>query len=216
MALIELAGQKFGRWTVERLGEKRGRVNHWWCVCECGVRREVNGCSLREGASTSCGCYASEWSVKKHTSHGMHKHPAYLTWRAMRRRCQLPTDPGYKDYGGRGITVCDTWQSFEGFWADMGATWAEGLTIDRKNTNGNYLPDNCRWATPKQQGNNRRNNVMIQTPLGPMNVTQASETFGVNRNTITRRMRDGWLPKELLEPAEFSVRWHTQLKGDGE
>lgn len=104
--------------------------------------------------------------------------------------------------------VCEAWRSFEGFWADMGVTWQRGYSIDRIETNGNYERNNCRWATPLQQANNRRNNNVIPTPLGPMTVSDASRQFGVNRNTIFRRLKDGWARDKVLEPAQYTPRWH--------
>lgn len=209
MALVDMTGQKFGRWTVLSLDETSTKPKYWFCVCECGTKRRVIGFTLRRGQSVSCGCYASEWSVKKHTRHGMYRHAAYSTWRAMHQRCTVPKNPGYPEYGARGIKICEKWQTFEGFWEDMGPTWKEGLSIDRMENNGHYERNNCRWATAMEQGNNRRNNQMIPTPHGPMTVSDASRQFGINRNTIFRRIRDGWPRERLIEAAQYHPRWHT-------
>lgn len=206
--LIDLTGQTFGRWTVVSLDPTSVKPKRWHCVCECGTKRIVAGQNLRNGRSTSCGCYASEWSVEKHTTHGMHKHAAYRSWRSMSARCSLSTDPGYAEYGGRGITVCEQWRDFAGFWKDMGPTWAEGLSLDRIDNDKGYEPRNTRWATDRQQANNRRNNQMIPTPIGPMTLSNAAREFGINRATLDRRMRDGWDRNRLLEPVQFHPRWH--------
>lgn len=207
--MIDLTGQRFARWLVKSRDETTSRPTVWFCVCDCGTEKRVIGRSLRNGRSKSCGCWASQENVRRFTTHGMHKHPAYFSWRAMLNRCNLPGDPGYPEYGARGIVVCDQWRTFEQFWEDMGPTWQKGLSIDRMEVNGNYEPNNCRWATAKQQANNRRDNQIIPTAHGPMTVSEASQYFGVNRSTIMRRMRDGWDRNRLLEPAQFHPRWHN-------
>lgn len=208
----DLTGMRFTRWTVVRLEASIRKPKTWHCVCDCGTERLVITHSLRIGRSRSCGCLASEETVGRLTTHGMHLHPAYNSWRACHNRCEVPNTTGYSEYGGRGITICDRWKSFEAFWEDMGATWAPGLTVERKDTNGHYEPGNCRWGTPKEQANNRRYHNMINTPEGPMNVSQASERFGINRSSIMRRMRDGWPEHRLLEPPQFSPRWHKRKR----
>lgn len=200
MALIDLTGQKFNRWTVERLSPASGKMKYWDCVCECGTRRSVFGGDLKRGGSKSCGCHMKEVNADRYRSHGMSRHPAYRSWQFARQRCENPALDSFKDYGGRGITVCDRWRSFENFWADMGDTWLPGLSIERDDVNGNYEPGNCSWATPKEQAHNRRDNRIINTREGPMDVTDASERFGISRITIFSRIRYGWPEHRLLEP----------------
>lgn len=210
MPLDDLSGLKFGLWTVQNLHPKSdAKRKYWQCLCECGTERAVIAYSLRHAESTNCGCVGARETSERFTQHGMYKHPAYHSWRQMRHRCNLPTATGYDDYGGRGIRICEEWNDFAAFWTDMGPTWAPGLTLDRIETNGHYEPRNCRWATALQQANNRRNNNVIPTPLGPMTVSDAAREFGVNRNTIFRRIRDGWDRHKLLQPAQFSPRWHV-------
>lgn len=210
MAFDDRTGQQFVRWTVVGLNPKSGRRKYWDCVCVCGEARAVLAYSLTSGASRSCGCLADEETVDRLTIHGMHKHPAYNSWKKARDRCHRPNEPGYADYGGRGITFHDAWNDFQKFWEDMGPTWAPGLSIDRVRVNGNYEPRNVRWATPLEQGNNRRNNQIIPTPIGPMTVSDAAREFGVNRNAIFRRIRDGWPRDRLIEKAQFHPRWHNK------
>ena len=200
--VIDLTGKKFNRWYVKGLSHQKGKMLYWSCVCECGTERAVFGGDLKRGGSKSCGCYGIEERTARATSHGMAFHPAYGSWKKMKSRCSDPNNDGYKDYGGRGITVCDYWMSFKGFWEDMGPTWKEGLSIDRIDVNGNYEPGNCRWATPKEQGNNRRTNHIVTGPNGvKMTVTEAAEAYGINRNAVYARIRYGWPESEWFKPA---------------
>jgi len=152
--LKDLSDKKFNRLRVISINvkDKRGEYS-WNCVCDCGNKTTVLGGNLRSGNTQSCGCLQKERTTK----HSMHKHPAYWVWIAMKQRCGNPKCKAYKNYGGRGIVICERWlESFNSFWEDMGSTWRRGLSIDRINNDGNYEPENCRWATSKQQNNNQR------------------------------------------------------------
>jgi hypothetical protein len=161
--LIDLSGRTFGRLTVVRRARDRVSPNgkpatNWLCVCACGKPEgllEVVGQSLRRRATLSCGCLHLE-SITTHggTKQGA-EHPLYTTWTDMHQRCRNPNAPDYKNYGGRGITICARWYDFAAFAADMGERPA-GHTLDRRNVNGNYEPSNCRWATSAQQAANKR------------------------------------------------------------
>lgn len=112
---------------------------------------------VKSGATTSCGCYMSEWSVARFTTHGQTNTGTYKSWKSMLARCEQPRHPHYENYGGRGIAVCERWHRFAEFYADMGDR-PEGLTLDRIDNDGNYAPGNCRWATRRQQWENSRAN----------------------------------------------------------
>lgn len=158
-----LLGKKFGKLTVVEESPRKGPGNRtWWvCNCECGESTTTRGDRLRTGQTTSCGCNRLEWgrrNFETRRTHGMSEHPAYKAWQRMKSRCQNPKEPVYPYYGGRGISVCGAWvESFAAFWADMGATWAPGLSLDRIDNDGHYSPGNCRWTTPTEQNRNRRN-----------------------------------------------------------
>lgn len=208
MALIDLTEQKFHRWAVERLTEGSGKVKYWDCLCDCGERKSVFGSDLKRGGSKSCGCLTREVSAARLSEHGMSFHAAYRNWIQAKSRCYNVSNSEWKNYGKRRIRLCREWQTFEGFWKDMGPTWQEGLTLDRISNRKGYAPDNCRWATSKEQANNRRDNHPIDTPKGRMNITQAAEEFGINPVTLFRRVYADWPTERLFDPVQFNMRWH--------
>jgi hypothetical protein len=160
----DLVGQKFGTLIVIREDLERKTLNRKWiCQCiECGKLISVIGGSLKNGRTINCGCRY----LRLYTNY----YHEYKIWKEMIRRCENNKCNSYKNYGGRGIKVCDRWQVFKNFYVDMGQK-PEGMSIDRKDVNGDYCPENCRWATDFTQANNRRDNVFIE--YGDINITIA-------------------------------------------
>lgn len=181
-------GTVFGRLTV--IGEAdsiKGNAT-WLCQCECGNQVTVLAYRLRAGHTQSCGCLHEENLRTSVTTHGMSKTPIYIIWKSMKARCLSPRDKSYKDYGGRGITVCDEWKdSFETFYADMGEC-PEGHSLDRIDVNGNYEPSNCRWATSIEQNRNRRNSHMITYEGETKTLIEWSESLGIRYHILSSRI----------------------------
>lgn len=188
-------GEQFGRWTVIEC------INQFDCKCRCicGTERHVIPINLTSGRSRSCGCYRSE--VSRETDHGfvVKKHQLYTTWQAMKYRCYNKSSVAYKDYGGRGIYVCDRWHHFINFVSDMFPTWKKGLSIDRIDVNGPYSPDNCRWATDTEQTTNRRIAKLIDTPWGRMTIGAAAKRLGMSYVPMMYRIQK-WPQERWFDP----------------
>ena len=163
---IDLTGQKFNKLTVIKPAgkEKSGNIL-WECLCECGNKAVISSYNIRSGRAKSCGCLRAEVSRKNNTTHNMTKTPEFKAWGNIKQRCYNKNYVGYKNYGGRGIKVCDRWldkeSGFENFLEDMGKKPGKEYSIDRIDTNGDYTPENCRWATNKEQHLNMRTNKII-------------------------------------------------------
>lgn len=190
--------ERFGRLLVTERAPNRGTASRWVCKCDCGNTVEVFGSSLRQGKTKSCGCLRTEAVKKRHTKHGMYNTKVYKRWGSMLDRCYNENKKWYHLYGGKGITVCDRWHSFENFYADMGDP-PSGCTIERIDSNKNYEPENCYWATPKQQSRNTSRNRLVSYNGETKCVAEWAEEFGIPRKTLMARLNYGWTPAEALE-----------------
>lgn len=164
--------------------------------CECGNIKRVRYGLLRSGHTKSCGCYNAALlkNNKRTIKHGNSHRDEFLIWNYIKRRCCNINCAAYNDYGGRGITICDRWlYSFDNFFADMGMRPSKKHSIDRyPNTNGNYEPTNCRWATPKQQANNKTNNRIIEFEGSRKTISEWCDIYSIGYKTVYHRLSNGW------------------------
>lgn len=161
----------------------------WDCVCDCGKNKPgVYAHYLKRGAVASCGCLAKDVTVERSTTHGMSQTKIYAIWDEMKRRCRIASHPSYHRYGGRGISYDPSWETFEKFYADMGATYASGLQIDRIDNDKGYSKENCRWVTPAENMNNRSNTAFVRTSEGLMPLTKAAVVGKIKASTLRNRI----------------------------
>lgn len=193
----DISGQKFGRLTaLYRLHNTKGRTK-WLCVCECGNFAEVNVYHLTGGHTRSCGCLIKEINI----THGKSKIRLYRIWRHIINRCYNINVESYKDYGARGIIMCDEWRNdFQAFYDwSMDNGYDDSLTIDRVDVNGNYEPNNCRWVTKSQQSKNKRNCIYYTINGEARCLSDCCKILNLNYNTVTHRVQHGWSVGRALE-----------------
>lgn len=176
-------GMKFSQWTVLAQAEKKSRHPRWLCRCQCGRELIIYQCHLRSGNSKSCRKCHSD-------TKGMSKTPTWMSWSAMLERCTNKNHDAFHRYGGRGITVCDKWGRFAGFYEDMGLR-PNGMSIDRIDNNIGYCKENCRWATHKEQSNNMSTNRKVEYRGKEYTIKQLSEYLGMNYDTLWKRFNCG-------------------------
>jgi hypothetical protein len=189
------SGQRYNRLVaLEFVSCGRNSQNlRWRFKCDCGREHEALVAHVRRGNTKSCGCLRSEVSTAKLITHGMTGSPEYLSWFGMIDRCRNQNNHAYSDYGGRGIRVCDRWENFGTFLADMGRKPSKKHSLDRIDNNGNYEPINCRWATAREQANNRRNSIEVSFAGQSMPLKEACILAGLKYGTVRARIvRNGW------------------------
>lgn len=190
MPFADHTGKVFGFWTVKSFhGRDKCNQAIWICACKCGQEKPVLIGSLQKGVSKSCGCESVALRNKKIIKHGMAGTPTYKTWHQMHQRCA--GKHGHDHYVKRGIEVCERWNSFENFYADMGPR-PIGTTIDRIDNDKGYEPGNCRWADNKTQGNNKCTNVRQIVCGESLTIAEAARKYGKNVSGVRHRIRKGW------------------------
>jgi hypothetical protein len=199
----DLAGKKFGRLTAIKYVFSKNKNRYWLCKCVCGNEKIARTADLIAGKTKSCGCLQFEASQKSGLNskkHGMTNTRIYNIWRRMKYRCYSKNADNYKDYGGRGITVCDEWKNdFKAFYNwSMQNVYKNNLSIDRIDVNGNYEPTNCRWATNLQQANNRRNNRFISYNNQKLTFAEWATKYNISKTTFCYRLKCGWSIEKIL------------------
>lgn len=211
---LELSGKRFGRlYVVSRApnGNQIQPKSIWACVCDCGNKGEFIGSNLVNGTTKSCGCLQKERTGAAKRKHGKSKNcREYYSWVNMKTRCFNPNSEDWKDYGGRGITVCKRWlgkNGFSNFYADMGEKPRGRYSLDRINTNGNYSPANCRWGTDEIQARNKRSNRWIEYNGLKMILQDWADYFGVNQGNLSISIK----AKGIEEVYKFYLKKHDGL-----
>jgi hypothetical protein len=204
-----LTGQKFGKLTVvEKAGNNKQGKQMWVCKCDCGKIKSKPALTyeLKSGKVKSCGCLYFESNKERNKTHGLTHSRLYQVWQGVISRCYYIKNAAFKNYGGRGITVCEEWRnSFESFyeWA-MSHGYSDELTLDRINVNGNYCPKNCRWVSMKEQQNNRRNNKIVSYKNKEYTIAQLAEKLNLSSETLRWRLNNGWDKEDLSLPPSLN------------
>jgi hypothetical protein len=199
----DLSGRKYGRWTVKTPAPRLNNRTRWFCVCDCGAETTVASCHLKSGKSASCGCLKAEQTAKRVKKHGYSQNDPrgeYRIWMQMIGRCHGKGNTSFRLYGARGIAVCERWRAdFTNFIADMGPRPTPQHSIDRIDSNGNYEPSNCRWATHIEQARNTSRNRMVSVNGVSMCLSAAVEMLGLNYGTVKWRLQNGRSDKDALK-----------------
>lgn len=200
MNVIDMTGRRYGRLVVVKQSDKRFGTKQaigWLCACDCGKEIVVRGYSLRCGNTQSCGCLFVDSVTKHGQTRGYQGTAAYRSWDHMVQRCTNPNNSFFHNYGGRGIKVCERWMSFPAFLADMGQR-PDGMSLDRIDVNGNYEPENCRWATRTEQMNNTRRNTMITFAGRTMSLSDWARETSLTTPCISGRLKRRWPIEKVL------------------
>lgn len=201
-----LDGKRFGRLVASSAYDADGRRVRWWCRCDCGVEKWVDASKLKSGSTVSCGCWRREKIAKALTKHGHARasfHTAeYCAWLNAHYRCENPEHKNFKNYGARGIRVCDRWSGsggFQNFLSDMGCRPSADHSLDRVDCDGHYEPINCRWATRKQQTRNKRNVILLPFNGRMMTIPEIAREMGLNSKSLWKRVRRKALTSIVME-----------------
>lgn len=203
---INLTGRVFHHLTVLGFHGRFDGVTKWWVRCECGSVKSVASGNFISGSVKSCGCKKFHYNSIAHKTHGMTHTREFTSWVSMTMRCRNKNDPFYHRYGARGITVCERWNSFDNFYADMGDRPPD-MSLDRIDSDGHYTPENCRWATGREQARNTSFNRMLTVNGATKCISEWSEIYGVKRTTISERLKRGYSHEDaVLTPVGVRLR----------
>lgn len=200
MKFIDLSRQKFGRWTVlRRVANNPSNHVQYLCKCNCGNEQTIFSGTLRSKKTQSCGCLRRDLFAITKKTHGLSETRTYRIWGAMKSRCSDSQRPDFHRYGGRGISVCAEWEEFKSFyqWA-MANGYGDETSIDRIDNDKGYSPENCRWATSKEQNNNRRNNHIIEFGGQRKTLTSWAQHTGIRSEVLRNRLKRGWSVEKAL------------------
>lgn len=203
-SLNKVVGGQYGEWKVIAPALSRGKNKYCLCRCSCGKEKSVARGSLTSGRSTNCGCLRNLAAGSASRTHGesSRRTPEYRAYAAMIQRCTNVRNPAYKDYGGRGISVCSRWlNSYEAFLEDMGRKPNQEYSLDRIDNARGYSPENCRWATRKEQNRNTRQNTCVAFNGETLPLSAWAERMGIPYGSLRSRLRYGWpIDKALTQP----------------
>lgn len=198
MKVRDLTGQRFGRLIALsyeiKISNSGHRNAYWTCQCDCGNKKVIPSSSLVSGCSNSCGCFRKEFIGDTHRKHGMSDTRLYHIFGGMVARCYNPNNKDFKNYGGRGITICPEWLNDKTLFFDWAIEngYTEKLSIDRKENSRGYAPDNCRWTTNTEQARNTRQNVFIKIGTETKTLVEWANKFNIDPSTVWHRIKAGW------------------------
>jgi hypothetical protein len=196
----DLTNQRFAHLLVLSFAGNHGRYRHWLCRCDCGNLVAVSTNNLTSGNSTRCTqCRFAHLKIVN-AGHGLVHTPEYNSWRGMLERCRNTKHAAYKNYGQRGISVCEQWHNFEIFLHDMGLKPSPKHTLERNDNNGNYTPENCVWALREKQANNRRGNHLISYDNRTQSLASWAREYNLNYNKVRQRLTAGYTFEEAIQP----------------
>lgn len=204
----DLTNRRFGRLiAIQQVENDKHNHQQWKCLCDCGRTKVVLKNSLTSGRTRSCGCLYKETRTTASATHGQSKTRLFAIWASMIERCVNANGHDWKYYGGRGIKVCDEWQTFEPFsrWASDNG-YSDNLTIDRIDVNGDYEPSNCRWADWQTQMNNTTRNHFIAANGEKHTLAEWSRITGISMSTILYRVKAGWKPEDIINTGKHIIR----------
>lgn len=215
---LDIIDKKFGRLTVLKYVESESKDSMFLCKCDCGTEKVVRGTHLKNGKILSCGCLQKERTSKAHIKHNLSDSRIYKIYKGIIKRCYKSNDPAYKNYGGRGIKVCDEWlKDFMSFynWA-INNGYKEDLTIDRIDVDGNYEPSNCRWVNKKIQSRNTRRNHYITYNGETHCISEWAEITNLPQSAIKHRInRDKWsIERALTTPLRITKATNSKYLPD--